>query len=184
MNTKRKIIIIKTIAILLSIALALFFAQSSFFKQLLIATKKTKIIGSFIAGIFVASGFTAVPALVALAEIAQQNSVLQTAIIGGLGAFFGDLLIFLVLRKHFVQACTNAIENIKSAKIARIIKSKIFKPLMIILGACIIAAPMFPDEIGLTLMGISRMNTITFFLIIFPLQATGIFIVGSFARII
>lgn len=181
MNTKRKIIIIKTIAILLSIALALFFAQSSFFKHLLIATKKTKIIGSFIAGIFVASGFTAVPALVALAEIAQQNSVLQTAIIGGLGAFFGDLLIFLVLRKHFSQAIDSVLQKISSKKIEYFVQSKIFKPCMIMLGTFLVITPL-PDEIGLAFMGISRMNVATLFFILFPLHIVGIFITGSIAH--
>ncbi len=181
MEKRRKIIAIKATFVMLSIALAVFFARSSFLKSLLIATQGTKIIGSFIAGIFVASGFTAMPALVALAQIAQHNSIIQTALIGGLGAFLGDFLLFLLIKHHIVQACTQALANIKSAKIERLLQSKIFKPLMATLGACVIASP-FPDEIGLTLMGISQLNTLTFFFIIFPIQASSIFILGLLAR--
>ena len=51
------------------------------------------------------------------------------------------------------------------------------------IGAIIIASP-FPDEIGVSLMGISKMKTYQFILISFLLNAIGIFLVVSASLVI
>ena len=179
MDKRKKLLILKIAAFCLSITIAVILAKTGFLKSLLTATKKSAIIGSFIAGIFVASGFTATPAIVVLAEIAQANSVFQTALIGGLGALFGDLIIFLFIKNKLSSSIIQACE--KDARFAKILKSKIYKPAMIILGALLIATPL-PDEFGLALMGISRINTIRFLLLIFMLHTLGIFFAGTIAH--
>jgi len=52
-----------------------------------------------------------------------------------------------------------------------------------VIGAIIIASP-FPDEIGVSLVGISKIKTYQFLLVSFILNAIGIFLVVSASAVI
>src|SRR3990172_5076652 len=80
-------------AIVLSVFVAIFITESGIINHVLASTE-SHIIGSFIAGIFFTSIFTAVPATVVLVEIVGVNSVLVVALFGAVGALLGDLVIF------------------------------------------------------------------------------------------
>jgi hypothetical protein len=62
-----------------------------------------KIIGAFIAGMFFTSIFTTAPALATLGELGLVHNPVVIAIIGGLGAVIGDMVIFKFVRDRFVQ---------------------------------------------------------------------------------
>jgi len=80
--------------IVLSILVAVILAKTGALESLITSTQEMRFMGSFIAGILFVSVFTVAPATIALGEIAQSNSVIAVALIGGLGALIGDLLIF------------------------------------------------------------------------------------------
>ena len=82
------------VLVIFSVFIAIILAKTGAFQDLITSTQEVRFIGSFIAGIFFVSVFTAAPATVALGEIAQLNSVITVAILGGLGALIGDLIIF------------------------------------------------------------------------------------------
>jgi hypothetical protein len=63
----------------------------------------------------------------------------------------------------------------------RIFSTPYFAWILPVLGAFIIASP-FPDEIGIGLMGISRMKTWQFLLLAFVLNSTGIFFIVTLAN--
>ena len=140
-----------------------------------------RFIGSFIAGILFVSVFTVAPATVALGEIARVNSLIITAVIGGLGALAGDLIIFRFVRGRISQDFSYLVKISKSERLVLIFKLKLFKWLIPFIGALIVASPL-PDEIGLAMLGLSRMKTSVFILSSFLLNSIGILIIGLIAK--
>jgi len=58
---------------------------------------------------------------------------------------------------------------------------RLFRWSMVLFGALVIASPL-PDEIGLAMMGLSKVKTLLFIPISFSLNAFGILIIGLIAR--
>jgi len=169
--------------ILFSVLVAVILTKTGAVKELLTATKETEIIGSFLAGIFFVSIFTAAPATVALAEIAQSNSILLVAVFGGIGALIGDLIIFRFVKNHISEDITYLINKSKIKRLASVFSLRSFGWLVPFLGALAVASPL-PDEIGLTMMGLSKMKMSLFVPLSFFLNFTGILIIGLIAKIL
>ena len=146
--------------ILFSVLIAVILAKTGAVKELLTATKEAEIVGSFLAGIFV-SIFTAAPATVALAEIAQSNSILLVAVFGDIGALIGNLIIFRFVKNHISEDITYLINKSKTKRLTSVFSLRSFRWLVPFLGALVVASPL-PDEIGLTMMGLSKMKTALF----------------------
>src|SRR3989344_6012320 len=144
--------------IILSIVIAVILVKTGALKSLLTSTQELKFIGSFVAGIFFVSVFTAAPATVVFAEIAQSNSIFWVAFFGGIGALVGDLIIFRFIKDRLAEDFLQLIKKTRSERLVSIFKLKLFKWLVPFLGALVIASPL-PDEIGLMMMGLSNMKT-------------------------
>lgn len=171
-NNKKKLI--KNLSIVfLSVLIAIILAKTDAFRDLLISIQGLKFIGSFIAGIFFISVFTVAPASVMLFNIAQITPIWEVAILGGLGAVVGDFIIFRFIKNNFADEVINLLKKTKIQKIAGIIHLSAFRWLVPFIGALIIASPL-PDELGLTMMGLSKVKTSTFVLISFILNSLGI----------
>ncbi|MEK7509003.1 MAG: hypothetical protein AAB568_04085 [Patescibacteria group bacterium] len=169
--------------IIFSIIIAVILVKTRYLATILTSTREMEFLGSFVAGIFFTSIFTAVPATVTLGEIAQNNTVGWTAFFGGLGALVGDLIIFRFVKDSFSEHIITAFENIRQKKILLIFhKEKRHIGWMLkILGAIIVASPL-PDEIGLTLLGFSKIKMIYFVPLSFFLNSLGILIIGLIAK--
>lgn len=167
--------------IILSIIIAIIVIKTGVLISLLTSTQESKFIGSFVAGIFFVSVFTAAPATVVLAEIAQSNSIFWVAFFGGIGALVGDLIIFRFIKDSLSDDFLYLIKKSKSKKLASIFRLRLFGWLMPFVGALIVASP-FPDELGLTMMGLSKMKTSLFIPLSFALNFFGILVVGLIAE--
>ena len=175
--------LIKDAAIIaLSIVVAVLLIRTQALAIILTSTKELEIIGSFIAGMFFTSIFTTAPAIVTLGEIAQANSVILTAFFGGLGAVVGDLIIFRFVRDRFSE---HLMELVKYQDVGKRIKvlfhHKSFRWLTFFVGGLIIASP-FPDELGISLIGFSKIKTLTFISLSFTFNFMGIIFIGLIAR--
>jgi hypothetical protein len=139
-------------------------------------------IASFVAGIFFTSVFTIAPASVALGHIALLGTTMTVAIYGALGAMCGDLILFFFIRDRFTD---DLIESIKPSVVRHILNSfhlgfmKWFSPL---LGAIAIASPL-PDEIGLTMMGLSKIRIAFLIPISFIMNVLGIYFIIWFSHV-
>ena len=167
--------------IALSITIAVIMVKTGALKSLLVSTQEMKFIGSFIAGIFFVSIFSAAPATVVLAEIAQSNSVFWVAFFGGIGALVGDLVIFRFIKDRLAEDFYHLIRKTKSERLLTIFKLKLFKWLVPFFGALVVASPL-PDELGLMMMGLSNMKTSLFMPISFLLNFLGILAIGLIAK--
>ena len=167
--------------IALSIIIAIIMVKTGVLKSLLISTQEIKFIGSFIAGIFFVSIFISPPATVVLAEIAQSNSIFWVAFFGGIGALVGDLVIFRFIKDRLAEDFYHLIKRTKSERLVSIFKLRLFKWIIPFIGALIVASPL-PDELGLAMMGLSKMKTSLFIPVSFVLNALGILVIGLVAK--
>lgn len=181
-NRKGSFIFQDLATILLSVLVAIILIKTHVLEDLILSTHRIEFFGSFLAGMFFTSVFTTTPAIVTLGKIAQVNSILTTAFLGALGAVLGDLLIFKFVRgklsDHFFEL---AKQTGVWRKIWKLLKLKYFRWGTFLLGGIILASP-FPDELGISLMGLSKMNTKIFMLVSFIFNFVGILIIGVVAR--
>ena len=138
------------------------------------------IIASFVAGIFFTSAFTIAPSAIVLSQIGGHVSPHIVAIIGALGATCGDLLLFTFIRDRFAKDLMNSLRPSIVKKILHSLHLGFLKWLSPILGALIIASPL-PDELGLTLLGLSRTRILVLIPISFIMNTIGIYVIIMFA---
>lgn len=140
-------------------------------------------IGAFIAGILYISTFTVATGAVILLILAETLSPIEIGIIAGLGAVVGDFTIFRFIKDNLVAEVTPIYNRLGGSHVTKTLHTKYFSWTLPVIGAIIIASP-FPDEIGVSLMGISKMKTYQFLLVSFILNAIGIFLIVSASLII
>ena len=180
--SKQKSNLIRDLAIIaFSIIIAVLLAKTGALKELLAATHEWKIFSSLLAGMFFVSVFTAAPAVVVLIKIAQTNSILTVAFFAAIGALIGDLVIYYFIKDSLLKDINWLIKKTGRQRFMSIFRLKIFKWLTPLLGAIIIASPI-PDEIGLAMMGFSKMKTAIFIPVSFLLNFFGILIICLVAK--
>ncbi len=168
--------------IALSIGISVFLVKTDVLVRVLTSTKELELIGSFVSGIFFTSVFTTAPAIVTLGEIAQVNSVFLTALLGSLGAVFGDLIIFYFIRDRLSSHLMELIsERGLPKRLKKLFKMRMFRWFTFLLGGIIIASPL-PDELGIGLLGFSKMKLSWFVPISLVFNFIGILLIGLLAR--
>lgn len=140
-------------------------------------------IGAFITGIFFVSTFTVAPAAVVLYHLADTLQPLEIAVLAGLGAMVGDYIIFRFIQDRVFRELRPYFLKHGRPYIRILYKSPYFAWMLPVFGAFIIASP-FPDEVGVGLLGLSKIKRWQFFLLSLVLNATGIFFVVSIARLV
>lgn len=160
-------------------ALALLLTQSGFIDDTLSRFEERLALGSFLAGIFFTSVFTLGPASVVLAELSQVASPWSVALWGGLGAMFGDAVLFLFVRDVFADDLREFLKrhHIKLFALPHFGFLRWFYP---VIGALIIASPL-PDELGLTLLGLAKTKLVVLLPLTFVMNVLGILLVGGIA---
>lgn len=149
--------------------------------RVLVAIGEFGYIGAFVAGIFFVSTFTVAPAGVALFHLAEFLNPLGIALCAGAGAVLGDYLIFRFFKDRVFDEIRPIFAHLGDHAIMRIWSTPYFAWILPVVGALIIASP-FPDEIGIGLMGISRMKNWQFLALTFVLNSAGIFFIVTLAR--
>lgn len=162
-----------------SIILVVLLSRIESFHSFLLHLGNFGYIGAFIAGILFVSMFTVATSGLILLILAETLSPIEIGLIAGLGAVVGDLLIFNLIKDNLsneIKIIYNQID--KKNHLEKLFHSKYFNWMLPFLGAVIIVSP-FPDEIGISLMGISKMNTFKFIFISYVLNSIGIFLIVS-----
>ncbi len=138
-------------------------------------------LGSLLVGVFFVSSFTVAPASVILFNLAQIHNPLLIAITAGAGAVLGDLLIFRFFKDQLFDELAPLFSRIKENPFSSLFKSPYFFWLTPVLGAFIIASP-FPDEIGIGMMGLSKIKRWQFMLLTYVLNTIGILVIVLLAH--
>ncbi|OGN01630.1 MAG: hypothetical protein A3I26_03780 [Candidatus Yanofskybacteria bacterium RIFCSPLOWO2_02_FULL_43_10] len=182
MNNYQNNLIRDLALVVFSVLIAVILAKTGALQELITSTKEMRLIGSFIAGIFFTSIFTTAPAIVALGEIAHANSVILTALLGGMGALAGDLVIYKFVRDRLSEHLGELIKHQDGGKrLGMLFKLKYFRWLTFFVGGFIIASPL-PDELGVSLLGLSKMRIRFFIVLSFVFNFVGILLIGLVAK--
>lgn len=180
MNRQRNNLKTDAAIVVISVIVAVILVKTGAIKGLLAAAQGMEIWGSLIAGVFFVSGFTVAPATVVLASIAQTHSALTVAALGGLGALFGDLVIFSFIKDRLAGDLEALLEKTHPTRLLHVFHLRFFRWLLPFFGALIIASPL-PNEIGITIMGLSKIKTYIFVPMLFALNFLGILTIGLIA---
>ncbi len=163
-----------------SIVVAILLIKSNAIITLINSTKEYAILASFISGIFYTSIFTVAPASAAIVEIVQKTDPFLIAFVGGFGALLGDYIIFKYIRDNISGYIAAIAKKIRRESI---LESKLFSWSFSLIGAFIVASPL-PDEIGLAMMGITKMKTAYFAPISYILNFIGILVLALIGKVV
>lgn len=181
-NHKNNFLLQDVAIIVFSVVIAVILVKTDVLIKILTSTQELKFLGSFIAGMFFTSVFTTAPAIVTLGEIARSNSIILPAVFGAMGAVVGDLIIFRFIRDRFSEHLIELVKHRGTGKrIKALLKLKFFRWFTFFVGGLIIASPL-PDELGISLLGFSKMRTLWFIPLSFVLNFIGILFIGWVAK--
>lgn len=135
-------------------------------------------IGAVVTGIFFVSLFTVVPASLILIALANEFDPLLIALGAGIGASIGDLVLFRFFREGLFDELRMIFRNSPLTRFTKIFKTRLFLWLTPLVGALIIASP-FPDEVGIGLLGISKIQPWQFLMLSLILNSLGILAIIS-----
>ncbi len=182
MNSVRRARLLKDLAIVaISIIVATFIGESTLLAGIFGVAQNHLVISSFIGGLFFTSVFTTVPSIVFLGKLSLLGDPVTVALVGGLGALIGDLIIFRFIRDHLAADIGSLFSTKTRMRFSHIFEYRFFRWSMAVLGALVISSPL-PDELGLALMGMTRMKTSVFLPISFVFNTIGILFIGYVAR--
>jgi len=171
------------IMIAIGIIIAVIFVRTGLLNLIITTFDGYYILTSFLVGIFFTSAFTIAPSSIALIHIAQTAPIGGVVFWGGLGAMLGDLILFFFIRDRFAD---DLMKTIRPSTIKHVFHSLHFgflKWLSPIIGALIIASPL-PDEIGISMLGMSKVKTSVLIPVAFVMNMLGIYALIQFAHLI
>lgn len=169
---------------LLSVALAVFLYSYEPLHQYLFKLSSLGYIGAFLSGILFVWTFTAATGALMLLILAETLSPIEIGLIAGLGAITGDLFIFRFVKDGLAGEINDIYNHIDHKKhLKKLFHSKYFSWTLPVIGAIIIASPL-PDELGVSLISISKMSTFKFVILSYFLNSIGIFLIISASLVI
>ena len=168
--------------ILFSVLIAVLLVRTNVLANLLASMGELEILGAFIAGMFFTSIFTTAPAMAALGGISLLQGIFSTALFGAIGSVVGDLIIFRFVR---YRISSHISEMLAHRSIWRrfhlLFKRRFFRWITFLAGGLILASPL-PDELGVTVLGFSKIRVRYFALLSFTFNFLGIVLIGLVAR--
>lgn len=128
--------------------------------------------GGFIAGLLSVSFFTAAPAVVLMVDLSTQLEPYWLALIIAAGSTVGDWLALKFYDEKVFAELKPLFKRLGLSSIIRIMRNRFTSWILFLAGAFIIATPI-PDEVGLSLMGISKIRKRYILFICFLLNMFG-----------
>jgi hypothetical protein len=139
-------------------------------------------LGALIAGFFFVLTYTALPAGYVLFELANNLNPLEIAVIAAAGSMLGDYVIFRFIRDRVVHELKPYLSKVgRHPRMRTLLKTPYFAWILPLSGAFIIASPL-PDELGVSLIGASKMSNAHFLAFSYLLNVVGIFFIVLLAQ--
>ncbi|MBI2329978.1 hypothetical protein HYU94_01160 [Candidatus Daviesbacteria bacterium] len=176
MDAKLRRLLFKTIIFILSLSFAWWLIKSGSVQSLIENILPLRLVAEITAGVFYTSFLTAPVSLAMLVILAQHNNPVLTAILAGLGAALGDFLIVKFFREKISSEVKEFSKQLHLQKINSLLQKLHLDFLAPLLGAIIVASPL-PDELGLMLLGVSKLSYRQIILISYILNTAGILLI-------
>lgn len=171
---RRALILRDTAIVALSILLAVVIAANNLVHVVLAQLQDWQLVASIVNGLFFSSIFTTAPSIVIFYELGNEMSPVIMAALGALGALLADLVLFRFVKDEL----SRDLAYLMRRKLPKKRPSLPMCVLLSVLGGVVIASP-FPDEIGVALMGVTRMPSWLFVLVSYAFNFLGILIIAS-----
>ena len=175
----------KLFLLILAIILAYYVFSHQGVQDTISGLDRMNYLGIFIAGILIVFGFSS-PFSVGFFIVSQPDSLLLAALVGGIGAVVGDLLIFKTIKVSFMDE----FKELEKTTILKTIRNAVNHNrnilirhyLFYIFAGIIIALPLIPDEIGVSMLaGLTTINPKKLALMAFILHSIAIFLILYFS---
>mgnify|MGYP001563516937 CR=1 FL=1 len=164
------------------IAIGIFIWQQGLISKLLAIFPNAGLITAFIAGMFFTSIFTGFPALIALLELAKTNPIFLVAALGAAGAVLGDLMIFRFVSNHLSEDVVELLAHQTIwHRLRHVFRSRMMRYSLAIIGGLMIAAPIIPDELAISVLGAAHIKNRYFTAISYTSNFVSISILTSLA---
>lgn len=171
-----------TAMLIASLFLFFYLSETSVVKTFLEQAGTLGYLGAFMTGIFFVSTFTAVPAAYVLFNLADNLHPVEVALLAGFGAMVGDYILFQVMKDTVFDELKPILGKLRHPAMRQLFATPYFAWLLPVLGAFMIASPL-PDELGVSMLGLSKIKKWQFFVVTYILNAIGIFLVVTAARV-
>src|SRR3989338_3748254 len=152
----------------ISVVFALYLARLEVFHAFLVSLGNWGYVGALISGILFVSTLTVATGAVILVILAEKISPIELAVIAGFA-------ILRFVKDGLLSELIPIYNSLGGKYIALLLRSKYFRWLLRVVGAIIIVSP-FPDELGVSLMGITKIKNYQFLLLTFTLDTIGVFL--------
>ena len=181
-NGDRSYLLQDVAIVVISVLVAVLLVRTNTLANLLTSTEGMGFWGAFVAGMFFTSLFTTAPAMAALGEVSLLHGILYTAVFGALGSVVGDLIIFRFMRDRFSDHIAEMLTHQSIwRRLHLLFKRRVFRWGTLLVGGLILASPL-PDELGITVLGFSKMRMGYFAELSFVFNFLGILVIGLVAR--
>lgn len=163
---------IKLVILCLSILFAWFVVKAGHLDTIIQFILPFKYVAAVAVGVLYTSIFTTPFAMAGFYLLAPNFDPLTLAAVGGIGAVVGDLVILKFFRKLLKFIPQVGIRNL-SKVLGKVLKRKHHDTLAIILGCLFIMLPL-PDEVGLLMLGATRLSDGRLIILSYILNSVGI----------
>ena len=162
----------------IGLLLAWFFSQNTWFHDFLIGLGRYGYFSAILAGALFVSTFTMATAVLILTTLASSLSPIEIVLLGGVGAVLTDILIFRFAREGIDREIEPIYKQITGGHLKKLLHTKYFGWTLPVLGTLIIMTPL-PDELGVSLLSMSKISTEKFIIISWISHTLGMFLLVS-----
>ena len=167
----------------ISIIAAFGLSQYQPFHDFLLGLGDWSYVGIFFTGILFVFTFTVATAIIILHMLGEVMSPWMIGLVAGLGAVIGDYLIFMFVRKHILGKTNDLAKHLPKSFWGKLAKNTYFQWLLPVLGIIIVVLP-FPDEVGITLLGISKIKLYQFVILAFVAHVVIITLIAMTGKVV
>lgn len=168
---------------IIGLLLAWFLGQDKWFNDFIVGLGNYGYLSAILAGALFVSTFTIATGALILMTLAKTLSPIELILLAGVGAVLGDLLIFRFVKDEVEDNIAPIYDKITGTHLKKILHTKYFGWTLPVIGAFIIISPL-PDELGISLLGISEIKTENFLVIAWVSHTIGMFLLVSASIII
>lgn len=176
MSQRQKKLILDAVIFIFSLSIAWYLIRSGLLSNLVGTILPLKFVAEFISGMFYTSFLTSPISVAMIVVLAKSNNPMILAMLAGLGAAFADLLIVKFFRKKLSKEISLVSHELRLEKINNFFIKRKLDFLTPAIGAIIIASPL-PDELGLVLLGVSKLKYWEIAVLTYILNTAGILLI-------
>ena len=176
MDPKVKKLIVRTTFFILSLSFAWWLIKSGYLHNLIDVILPLRYVSEILAGVLYTFFLTSPISVAMLIILAQDNNPIITALLAGAGAVLGDLFIVRFFRNQLSSDLNLVSRQLQFQRVSRFLQRLHLDFITPLIGAIIIASP-FPDELGLIMLGTSKLRYQEIAFLTYILNTAGILLI-------